>query len=372
VNTTSALSRRVIAIEISISIRYHSGCGTQRRWPGIARNICAVSLRKGSERRLVYHSPVRRGAGRLTTETADTILGAKPPRGRDHGRFDCATSRGPVDQDLDFAWPPLAFEARKRVARSFRCLGARSQHGRCVLPPLRVVVQGARISRSRPWVLSHSVPDGRRSLQDPSAHFPERVSGHFEATDSALSVDARGPGMVCPRTQSGQKWQPGGPGGRSERGRATQSQSRESRRQSLLAARGFDRIDEFLRAEYAQGASLADLARSTRLGRAQLSAAMSAAGIIVRPPGSNTPAGKRSRARRSELVAAQRIGTDDLHRWLREHRASGWTLQQLAEAVGHSAPWVRWRLDHHVDNRASVSEQPEQRVEESAQTGSTS
>jgi hypothetical protein len=157
-----------------------------------------------------------------------------------------------------------------------------------------------------------------------------------------------------------------------ERGRATQSQSRESRRQSLLAARGFDRIDEFLRAEYAQGASLADLARSTRLGRAQLSAAMSAAGIIVRPPGSNTPAGKRSRARRSELVAAQRIGTDDLHRWLREHRASGWTLQQLAEAVGHSAPWVRWRLDHHVDNRASVSEQPEQRVEESAQTGSTS
>jgi hypothetical protein len=215
VNTTSALSRRVIAIEISISIRYHSGCGTQRRWPGIARNICAVSLRKGSERRLVYHSPVRRGAGRLTTETADTILGAKPPRGRDHGRFDCATSRGPVDQDLDFAWPPLAFEARKRVARSFRCLGARSQHGRCVLPPLRVVVQGARISRSRPWVLSHSVPDGRRSLQDPSAHFPERVSGHFEATDSALSVDARGPGMVCPRTQSGQKWQPGGPGGRS-------------------------------------------------------------------------------------------------------------------------------------------------------------
>jgi hypothetical protein len=133
-----------------------------------------------------------------------------------------------------------------------------------------------------------------------------------------------------------------------DRGRSTNSLRREMRRQKRLAQLGYASIDGYLQDAYAAGASLEILAKFTGLGRAPLRQAMLDAGIVIRPSGANTSEGKRSRARRAEAAAAERVGTDNIRRWLNEQRAKGQTLAQLGVAVDHSAPWVRWRLDSEV------------------------
>lgn len=128
-------------------------------------------------------------------------------------------------------------------------------------------------------------------------------------------------------------------------GRATRARHREGHLAALLVERGTPDLSTFLRTEYAAGASLQTLARTTGLGRNRLRAALTAAGIMVRSTGHNSAAGKRSRAEAADAAAAARVGTDDLHRWLTDCYDQGWSLTRLAAAVGHSTHWVRWRLD---------------------------
>lgn len=130
-----------------------------------------------------------------------------------------------------------------------------------------------------------------------------------------------------------------------ERGRAATAARRDDDLRSRLDLLGAPSLPAHLASAYEAGASLESLARSTGLGRARLRAAMAEAGLILRPTGTNTADGKRSRARSADGAAAARVGTDDLGRWLSEHRAAGSTLQELAVLVGHSSHWVRWRLD---------------------------
>ena len=131
-------------------------------------------------------------------------------------------------------------------------------------------------------------------------------------------------------------------------GRATSNRRRDDKLADRLTALGTTSLSEYLRAAYSRGASLDDLRRATGLGQSRLRREMSTAEIIVRSPGYNTAAGKRSRAHAAEAAAAARVGTDDLVAWLSERRASGWTLTRLAAAVGHSTHWVRWRLPTEV------------------------
>jgi hypothetical protein len=135
-----------------------------------------------------------------------------------------------------------------------------------------------------------------------------------------------------------------------EAGRATTARRRAESRRAFLASAGAATLDEYLQSAYAAGASLEHLAEETHLGRADLRRALTAAHIAVRPRGANTATGKRSRARRADAAAAAKVGTDDLLAWLAVRREKGATLAELAVAVEHSAPWVKWRLQ-----RARVS-----------------
>lgn len=128
------------------------------------------------------------------------------------------------------------------------------------------------------------------------------------------------------------------------RGRETRNRQRDQAVQARLAELGCADLGGYLSTAYAAGASLADLGAATGLGTVRLRRAMAAAGIAVRRPGDTTPAGRRSRALAAEREAAARIGIDDISTWLTQRYADGWSLSRLAEAVGHSAPWVRWRL----------------------------
>ena len=133
-------------------------------------------------------------------------------------------------------------------------------------------------------------------------------------------------------------------------GRASQDATRGLRLAGRLAALGAQDLPSYLRSAYAQGASLDSLATATGLGRAQLRQALAAAGVPVRSTGINTKEGKRSRARTAEARAADQLGVPDLHAWLRDRYAEGWTLVQLGRAVGHSSHWVSWRLDATRDD----------------------
>lgn len=127
-------------------------------------------------------------------------------------------------------------------------------------------------------------------------------------------------------------------------GRATAARHRQEQLDWRLAGLGHPSLHDYLRTAYLTGASLAELSRTTGLGRARLRQEVRAAGLSVRPPGVNTSAGKASRAQAAESVAATRVGTDDLSAWLAARRDAGWSLTRLAAAVGHSTHWVRWRL----------------------------
>ena len=127
-------------------------------------------------------------------------------------------------------------------------------------------------------------------------------------------------------------------------GRRTVAGQREAALRSVLEDSGCPDLPSYLRLRYGRGASLADLAAETGLGRDRLRREIAAAGVGVRGPGQNTPAGRRSRARTAEAAAAKRVGADDLLTWLSERRRQGWTLAALGAAVGHSGHWVSWRL----------------------------
>lgn len=128
------------------------------------------------------------------------------------------------------------------------------------------------------------------------------------------------------------------------RGRQTRDRERDHLVQVRLSENGCADLGEYLRTAYASGVSLVDLQATTGLGTHRLKRAMAAAGIVVRRPGDTSLAGRRSRARTAERAAAARVGTDDITAWLVERYAAGWSLTRLGKAVGHSAPWVRWRV----------------------------
>jgi len=101
-------------------------------------------------------------------------------------------------------------------------------------------------------------------------------------------------------------------------------------------------------------AALADLGAATLstdevvhdlLNGAELRDEVVATGITVRAPGDTTAVGRRSRAVTADAEAAARLATDDLVGWLRHRRTDGWSRTRLGTAVGHSAQWVRWRLE---------------------------
>jgi hypothetical protein len=128
--------------------------------------------------------------------------------------------------------------------------------------------------------------------------------------------------------------------------------SRAARRDAALAAviaeTGAADLHAYLRGQYAAGASLDALVRSTGLARAALRAEVAAAGIEVRKAGLNTGAGKQSRALTADAAAAAHVGTTDIRLWLTAQRADGVSLNRLAEAVSRSVPWVRSRLAGQV------------------------
>lgn len=128
-------------------------------------------------------------------------------------------------------------------------------------------------------------------------------------------------------------------------GRAASAYRRDADLATRLAALEATSLGAYLQGAHARGDSLEALARATGLGRSRLRAAMIEAGITPRPPSVNSAEGKRSRARTADAAAATRVGTEDLLGWLHERNRAGWTLRSLAEAVGHSPNWVRWRLD---------------------------
>lgn len=130
-----------------------------------------------------------------------------------------------------------------------------------------------------------------------------------------------------------------------DRGRGTVQARREAQLAQRLASLGITDLGDYLRSAHDAGVSLQTMAGVTGLGRTRLRRALIEAGVDERPPGWNSPAGKRSRALAADAAAARRVGTQDIRAWLRERRAQGWSLAQLGHAVDRSGRWVRWRLD---------------------------
>lgn len=128
-------------------------------------------------------------------------------------------------------------------------------------------------------------------------------------------------------------------------GRATQEATRRQQLAERLEALGASDLSSYLQAAYGAGASLDALGRAAGLGRRRLREALIDAGVLIRPTGVNSAAGKQARAHAADARAADRLGVSDLHAWLRDRRSEGWTLQQLGEAAGHSGHWVSWRLE---------------------------
>jgi hypothetical protein len=161
---------------------------------------------------------------------------------------------------------------------------------------------------------------------------PLRVTGELAARARAARQRPEPPQRVARRQAA------------LDAGRRTMATRRREELADRLADTGYDDLGDYLRAAYADGASLEDLARATGLGRARLRTDLLAAEVPVRASGHNTLHGRRSRARAAEEEVARRVGTEDLLGWLRERRAAGWSLEQLGHRVGHSGHWVRWRL----------------------------
>lgn len=168
-----------------------------------------------------------------------------------------------------------------------------------------------------------------RTAQRPSAASPQTATPARQVTATVPEPQER----VVGRRQ------------RLHAARLTRQQVRDQQLADRLLALGETDLAHYLRGAYAGGASLQSLGRSTGLGRARLREALHDAGVPVRPPGANTAAGHRSRAVTADARAAEQLRTPDLHQWLQDHAAQGWSLSRLAATVGHSTHWVRWRLE---------------------------
>jgi hypothetical protein len=97
-----------------------------------------------------------------------------------------------------------------------------------------------------------------------------------------------------------------------EAGRATRAAEREQALARRLRELGVANLADYLRREYAGGASLRGLARATGLGWARLRREVDAAGITVSSTGATSGRRQRQRARPADQEAARRVGTDDL------------------------------------------------------------
>jgi len=227
---------------------------------------------------------------------------------------------------------------------------------------VRAMVSFARFARARPWlhrrhlprgdgpmpqegvdpgdlVGRHPRPQGPRACTDPKVR-SRFAPGQQEARTGVLAGRARAAEAVAgvrPEHAALRRESLAG-------GRVTLSERREVVMQERLVSLGAPDVGEYLRRAYAAGASLQTLAEATGLGRARLRSALRAAGVSVRPPGVNTPAGKRSRAEAGTSAAATRVGAVDLGVWLNERHDAGWSLRELGAVAGHSTHWVRWRL----------------------------
>ncbi|MET9087886.1 MucR family transcriptional regulator [Streptomyces sp. NPDC004237] len=128
-------------------------------------------------------------------------------------------------------------------------------------------------------------------------------------------------------------------------GRRTQTRGADERLAAALRAGGFADLGQALHAVYVDGQkSIEETAAVLAVGKNRLRRLLTDHGIAVRPVGQNSDTGRRSRARRNDRAAAERVGAQDIQAWLRRQVAEGATLRELAAATGHSIPWVAARV----------------------------
>jgi hypothetical protein len=226
--------------------------------------------------------------------------------------------------------------------RGFRHLGAHVRaHGLSAAAYRELVGLRARIPLTAADVSAGiSVRQRRRWNHDPSvrAYFE---TGQQMARDGTLSWLARR-GANSPQRAPQRREHLAS-------GRATRERQRTAERDAVVARSGESDLHELLRTSYDGGASLADLAKTSGLGRARLRTELLAAGAVLRPTGHNTGEGKRRRADVADRDAAALVGADDIREWLMSQRAAGRTLAELSVTVSRSVPWVKSRLTSAVD-----------------------
>lgn len=128
-------------------------------------------------------------------------------------------------------------------------------------------------------------------------------------------------------------------------GRRTRTATAEARLRDNLRELGFPDVrDGLVKLYIEQQNGIENLATLLRVSRAVVRRSLTEHGIEVRHTGVNSDAGKHSRVHANIAAAAAQVGTTDLHRWLIERRAEGWTLARLATALKRSIPWVQARL----------------------------
>lgn len=108
-----------------------------------------------------------------------------------------------------------------------------------------------------------------------------------------------------------------------------------------------------------QQTSIEALAAELGISKGLLRRTLAEHTIALRPAGTNTDAGRRSRTQANIARAAKRVGTTDLYGWLHQRRRDGWPLAKIANAVKRSIPWVSARIAENspcqTDARASSS-----------------
>lgn len=117
---------------------------------------------------------------------------------------------------------------------------------------------------------------------------------------------------------------------------------RERHLEETLARLGFQDTESCLRTLYHSRRLDFDTVRAELgIGRDRLRTLFKTARVQLRPPGVNTEAGRHARARLNDERAAARVGTNDLRQWLTDRQREGSPQARLAQAVGHSIPWVK-------------------------------
>ena len=153
-------------------------------------------------------------------------------------------------------------------------------------------------------------------------------------------------------------------------GRARRRHERETQLIEHIADCGFSNLSDLLATRYADGATLADLARETGLGRERLRAALDAAGVRPRARcqhGGGTslsrPLGRRRSSASSREQRPRRLAADTSSEWLdvatarRRGRAQR-TLGQLAASGRCLDDEVRCSVLHVMRGRAGTQVLP--------------